>query len=100
MSEQFSVLNPWAEVDPVPMRGITPRVSDLNGKKIGLLYNGKRASQPILTVVERKLKALYPAAKFSYFGPTGNQEVTGSPLQPAFEAWVKSVDTVVSAVGD
>ena len=100
MSEQYEVLNPWAEVDPAPLRGISPRVSDLRGKKIGLLFNGKRASQPMLTVVERELKARFPTAEFSYFGPTGNQEVTGGPQQAKFEEWVKGVDTVVSAVGD
>ena len=100
MSEQYEVLNPWAEVDPVPLRGISTRVTDLHGKKIGLLFNGKRASEPILNVVERELKTRFPTAQFCQFGPTGNQENTGSPRKSQFEEWVKSVDTVVSAVGD
>jgi hypothetical protein len=27
------VLSPWADADPVPARGITERLDDLNGKK-------------------------------------------------------------------
>ena len=33
---QYEVLSPWAEVDPIPLRGISPRIKTLAGKKIGL----------------------------------------------------------------
>ena len=99
MSDQYEVLNPWAEVDPVPMRGLSPRVSDLAGKKIGLFVNGKRASRPIMTVVEEKLKERFPTAEFSYFSSSGNREVAGDP-DAKLEEWVKGVDTVISAIGD
>ena len=48
MANTFEVLSPWAEADPVPARGITPRVSSLAGKKIGLFRNNKRAAQPLM----------------------------------------------------
>ena len=44
---QYEVLSPWAEVDPIPLRGISPRVDTLAGKKIGLFANFKRAAKPI-----------------------------------------------------
>ena len=46
MSEtnQYEVLNPWAESDPVPMRGISPRLDTMEGKTIGLFQN----SEPIV----------------------------------------------------
>ncbi len=100
MSDQYEVLNPWAEVDPIGMRGITRRVDDLLGKKIGLLFNGKRASQPILEVVERAFKDRFPTSEFSYFGPTGNRDVIGSPDESSFRDWAKGVDVVIAAVGD
>jgi ABC-type lipopolysaccharide export system ATPase subunit len=65
MEGQYEVLSPWAEVDPIPLKGLTPRLPELNGKNIGLLINGKRASRPILSVVERKFKERYPTATFS-----------------------------------
>ena len=53
----YEVLNPWADADPIPLKGLTaPRVTDRVGKKIGLFVNDKRAALPIRTVLERKLK--------------------------------------------
>jgi hypothetical protein len=98
----FEVLSPWAEADLVPSRGITPRVSSLAGKKIGLLANAKRAARPILSMVEIKLKERFPSAEICWYytqfavGPaevdTGNKD--------KFEDWLKGVDAVVAAVGD
>jgi hypothetical protein len=34
---QYEALSPWAEVDPIPPRGISPRVDTLAGKKIGFM---------------------------------------------------------------
>ena len=52
---QYEVLSPWAAADPIPLRGINPRLKDLEGKKIGLYANWKQPARPILTLVERKL---------------------------------------------
>ena len=98
----FEVLSPWAEADPVPMEGLTaPRLSDLNGKKIGLFCNIKQASHRILPVVERRIKKKYPDAEFSYYR---GQAFSVSELEPqnidAFNAWIDEVDTVILAVGD
>ncbi len=102
MGEQYEVLSPWAEVDPITLKGISPRLSDLNGKKIGLLINGKRASRPILSVVERELKNKYPALAISYFNPGGGAEAEDVEKREKtnLENWVKGVDAVVLAVGD
>ncbi len=102
MGEQYEVLSPWAEVDPITLKGISPRLSDLNGKKLGLLINGKRASRPILSVVERELKNKYPALTISYFNPGGGAEAEDVEKREKtnLENWVKGVDAVVLAVGD
>ncbi len=98
---QYEVLSPWAEVDPIPLRGISPRVTDLAGKRIGLFRNFKRAARPILTVVESKLKERFPTAEFSWFDSTAaNVLETETENRARFEEWAKSVDTVVAAVGD
>jgi hypothetical protein len=99
---QYEVLNPWAEVDPIPLRGISPRVTGtLAGKKIGLFANFKRAARPILTEVEKKLKAKYPNIETSLFDSRGNNVLeTETENKGKFEAWAKGVDAVVGAVGD
>ncbi len=68
MSEQYQVLNPQGETDPIPQKGIAPRLDDLNGKTIGFFANiVKPASQPILVEVEDRLKKKFPSIKSSWF---------------------------------
>jgi hypothetical protein len=100
-SGQYEVLSPWAEVDPIPLRGISPRVTDLAGRKIGLFRNFKRAARPILTVVETELKKRYPTAEFSWFDSTATNVLeTETENKEKFTEWAKGVDAVVAAVGD
>jgi hypothetical protein len=98
---QYEVLSPWAEADPIPFRGISPRVTDLAGKKIGLFRNFKRAAKPVMTVVERELKNRYPTSEFSWFDSTSvNVLETETENKDKFEKWAQGVDTVVLGVGD
>ena len=67
---QYEVLGPWAEVDPIPLRGISARLDSLEGKKIGLFANFKRAAKPIQAEVERRLKERFPDIETSLFDST------------------------------
>jgi hypothetical protein len=98
---QFKVLSPWAEVNPITPRGISPRLDALADRKIGLFANFKRASRPIVAEVEKRLKAIYPDGETSLFDSRGANVVeTETENREQFIAWVKSVDAVVLAVGD
>lgn len=100
---QYEVLSPWAEADPIPLRGLTPRVTNLEGKKIGLYQNGKRAAGPIISVVEQRLMARFPTLKFLPFRPNlspASADVTEPEKTDKFGDWVNEVDTVILAVGD
>ena len=98
---QYEVLNPWAEVDSIPLRGISPRVADLADKTIGLYAcTRKAAAHPIQTVVEAKLKERFPSLKFSWFRHGVNIGITETEDKARFEEWVRGVDTVVTAIGD
>ncbi|MBW1801322.1 MAG: hypothetical protein JRJ85_11415 [Deltaproteobacteria bacterium] len=67
MNGEYDVLSPWADVDPIPLRGISPRVTDLAGKTLGLFSDSfKVASMPILTLVAEKLKEKFPSLKLSW----------------------------------
>lgn len=100
---QYEVLSPWAEADLRPMKGLTAlRLTDLAGKKLGLLCNTKRAARPISTVIERKLKERYPTCEISrYFtlNAVGPAEIE-TENKAKFEEWLKGIDAVVAAVGD
>jgi hypothetical protein len=99
MNSQYEVLSPWAEADPIPLKGLTaPRVTDLAGKKIGLFINDKRAAPPVRAVVERKLKERFPTCSTSFYNAQG--PVTQGRVVPEYEEWLNTVDAVVLAVGD
>jgi hypothetical protein len=99
---QYQVLGPWAEADPIPLRGLSaPRLDNLAGKKIGLFVNYKRAARPIAESVEKRLRAMYPDAQISYFvSPEWNVSVVETKNKDKFEAWVKGLNAVILSVGD
>ncbi len=97
---EYEVLSPVAEIDPVPIKGISPRMTDLAGKTIGLFDNGKVAASPIRDVVERRLKEKYSGLKFTRFVFKEHIAVIETKEKARFEEWLKGVDTVIAAVGD
>jgi hypothetical protein len=101
LNGQFEVLNPWAEVDPIALRGISPRPVDLAGKTVGVFcYHYKPSSRPILTAVEEKLREKLPSLKFSWFLFDRHFDVTETEYKAEFEEWAKGIDAAVTAVGD
>jgi hypothetical protein len=97
----YEVLNPWADADPIPLRSISPRVTALDGKRIGLFANFKRAARPMLAEVEKRLKERYPTCETVLFDSRGTNVLeTETENKERFEAWAKGVDAVVGAVGD
>ncbi len=102
--DQYEVLSPWAEVDPVPLKGISPRLSILSGKRIGLFCNSKRAARPIMSVIEEKLKEKIPDLEMSWYTPLRQYRYNvlqiESENREKFEEWIKGVDGVVAALAD
>ena len=99
-NSQYAVLSPWADVDLKPLRGISPRVRDLAGKKIGLFVNNKPSAQSVMNAVEEKLKKRFPSASFSYFFLKRRGEIADMDLRATFEKWLSEIDTVILGVGD
>jgi hypothetical protein len=97
----YEVLNPWAEADPIPLRGISPRLQSLAGKKIGLFVNFKRAARPMAASIEKRLGAMYPDISTSLFDSRlPNVTETETKNRDRFVEWIKSVDAVIAMVGD
>src|SRR4030042_458047 len=98
---QVEVLSPWADVDPIPLRGISPRVQNLAGKKIGLFVNSKRAAMPIAESIDKRLKAMYPDIQTIVFHSTEpNVNKIETKNKEKFTAWVRGIDAVIAVVGD
>jgi hypothetical protein len=97
----YDVLSPWAETDPLPLQGITPRLPEIHGKRIGLFANYKRAAGPIQDALQRELQARFgEGIAIQRFAQAGSNDVGSSDEGPQFAAWLKEVDAVVVAVGD
>ncbi len=96
MSEQYEVLSPWAERNPVPLTGINSRVADLNQAPLGFIQNGKKAAVPILNAVAKQLQARYPEIQSRGIYQTAS--INGKPVD--LKEWLKGVDAVILAVGD
>src|SRR3954464_11493792 len=98
----YDVLSPWAETDPVPLQGITPRLPEIRGKRIGLYANYKRAAVPIQDAVEAELRARFgDEITITRFAQVGSSDCGSSDEGPRFAEWLeKEVDTVIVAVGD
>jgi hypothetical protein len=97
----YEVLSPWADVDPVPLRGITTRPVDLSGRKIGLYSNGKRAAALTLAAFEAQLKQKVPSAETSWYTCTRiNTPEVLTEGKVRFEEWVRGVDAVVLSMAD
>jgi hypothetical protein len=97
----YEVLSPWSEADPIPLQGLSPRLDKLDGKKIGLLCNNKRAAPVILDVAERLLKEKYPTAATSYFyARSFSVSSLERDRKDEFDDWIKGLDAVIASVGD
>jgi len=100
-SAAYEVLSPWAEADPIPLKGLAPRLDKLDGKKIGLLCNNKRAAPLILNVTEKLLKEKFPTVTISRFNARSfSVSSLEKDREGEFNDWIKGVDAVVAAVGD
>jgi hypothetical protein len=98
---QFEVLSPWADIDPIPLRGISPRIESLSGKKIGLFVNPKRAAMPIAESIDKRLKTMYPDVQtivYRSYGANVNEIETEN--KGKFTDWAKGLDAAIAVVGD
>ena len=90
----LEVLNPRGEIEPPKALGISPRLSDLEGKIIGLYDNGKQGFAAFLDVIEKLLKGKYPTAIIKRYRGAFD---LGMPLA---ETMAKEVDTFIYGSGD
>jgi hypothetical protein len=92
--ESLKVLNPRGEREAAPARGISPRFPKIEGKRIGLYWNGKPDGDYFWDTIEELLKKKFPTATvLRYNGPGDLGEALATKI-------AKEVDTFLYGVGD
>ena len=93
----LEVLNPRGDIPPIEVTGIVARVRDLEGKKIGLVDNGKAGADYFLDATEELLKKKFPSATILRFRKT---EGTINPAPKMYSAVAEKCDVFIYATGD
>ena len=100
MSTQYEVLNPWAEIDPIQVKGISPRLSEIAGKRIGFFLNSKIAAEPMSRIIEEKLKEMDPSLSFTRYVRIPNISMAEIPEKEEYIEWLKGLDAIIYTHGD
>jgi hypothetical protein len=100
MSTDYEVLSPWADIDPVPVKGISPRLDGLEEKTFGFFMNSKIAAEPMADIMEEKIKEKYPSMTFSRFVRIPNISMEETPEKEEYAEWLKGMDAVIYTHGD
>jgi len=93
----LEVLNPRGEIPPVQPTGLTHRLKDLSGKKIGLIDNGKVGASYFLDAVEEELKKRLPGVVVLRFTKPGRTTAASPQFYPEV---AKKLDAFIYATGD
>jgi len=97
LSVILEVLNPRGEIPLVQSIGLTPRLKDLKGKKIGLIDNGKVGAGYFLDAVEEELKKRLPGVVILRFKKPGRTTAASPKFYPEV---AKKLDAFIYATGD
>jgi hypothetical protein len=93
----LEVHNPRGEIAAVPVRGILPRLNNLDGKKIALVDNGKAGADYFLDAIEELVKTRLPGVTILRFKKPGGSVA----FVPQFYAAVaQKCDAFILATGD
>jgi len=90
--QKIRVLNPRGEREPSPAKGISPRLSTLGGKRIGIYWNGKPDGDYFWDTVENLLKKKYPSVTVKrYNGPGDLGEELAARIASEVDAFLYGV---------
>jgi len=90
----LEVLNPRGERESTTVRGIAPRLAGLEGKKVGIYWNGKPDGDYFWDTIEELIRKKFPTTVvLRYNGP-------GDLGEEAAARIAKEVDTFLYGVGD
>ena len=87
-----------AETDRKP---IAPRLEQIEGARIGLFDNGKPAAEPLLDVVEERLREAHPSVTIDRYAVAHLNRIKNEEELASIEAWADAeLDACIGAIGD
>ena len=97
----MGLLNPTSSTT-TELSALAPRVDGLNGKRIGLYDNGKMAAEPVLEVLEQKLRDRYEDITISRHAKETKHDVEDPEKLAAVSEWAieEELDVCIGAIGD
>jgi hypothetical protein len=88
----LEVLSPRDEIPPLPsVFSLAPRVTDLAGKRIGLIANVKPGAELFLTKIEELLKQKVPGARIVRLGMTKVSAAQAKELASKVDTFIRSI---------
>ena len=94
---ELDVLNPVAEVKTVDKFNTAPKLKDINGKRIGLFWNGKAGGDKVLARTAELLNQKYTGLSFkNYTGAENARKI--APEQADIIA--KENDALIASTSD
>jgi hypothetical protein len=100
---KLTIVNPVAEARQETKQAeripAAARLKSLEGKTVGLYWNGKQQGEHGLAATRRQLEKLFPGVQFKdYLGDWGTNVRHSSPKQ--FEQMAAECDAVIGATAD
>lgn len=97
----MGILNPTSD-STTELNALAPRVDGLDGKRIGLYDNGKMAAEPVLEVLEGKLRERYDDVTISRHAKETKHDVEDPEKLAAVSEWAREedLDVCIGAIGD
>ena len=94
---KLEILDPRAEIFTPPQLPVSPRLSTLAGKKIGILNNTKPGADSFLPFMQKAIKESFPTAEFKTFQVSYNAYPGKEKDLKALADWS---DGVIGLLGD
>ncbi|MEC9286149.1 MAG: hypothetical protein VYC36_09270 [Pseudomonadota bacterium] len=93
----MELMDPGADGDGGPTRVTAPRLASLDGKKIGLLSNGKANAELLLRETAARFEKEHGCSVVHFI----DKRNAGKPADPAYLAKLAAeADFLITAVGD
>jgi len=90
----LQLMSPRGEIEVPPVYSPSPRLSGLEGKKIGLYSNGKQGVDHFFTAIEDLLQQRYPDLSTKRL--TGAFEIRDEEV----DNFISDIDAFIYAIGD